>query len=111
MNCYFIIGFRPFFLLSLNPRDEPIPRRPKPPEEPRSWDTRHTGSTDSHSRHKELSSLLTRHAVEGLSQHTINGGGDGGGGDGGWDGSISPIVSLNGRHGQRTRDHKIPAVA
>jgi hypothetical protein len=31
--------------------------------------------------------------VEGLSQHTINGGGDGGGGDGGWEGAFSTIVS------------------
>ena len=81
MNCYFIIGFRPFFLLSLALRDEPT----KPPEAGRDY-TRHTGSTDSHSRLKELSSLFTRHAVEGLSQHTINGGGDSGGADGGWDG-------------------------
>jgi hypothetical protein len=69
----------PFFLLSLALRDRTY-------QTPRSWYTRHTGSTDYHSRLKELSSLFTRHAVEGLSQHTINGGGDGGGGDGGGDG-------------------------
>ena len=55
----------PFFFFFHSTPAMNLPRRPKPPEEPRSWDTRHTGSTDSHSRHKELSSLLTRHAVEG----------------------------------------------
>ena len=44
---------------------------PTTPPEAGTRKTQHTGSTDSHSRHKELSSLLTRHAVEGLSQHTI----------------------------------------
>ena len=64
----------PFFSFYHSPSAMNLPRRPNPPEAG-TRDRRHTGSTDSHSRHKELSSLLTRHAVEGLSQHTINGGG------------------------------------